>query len=84
MELGAHCKNHNNKAIGICFVGNFDEASVPDQQWKKGVKLVKWLCSRFGIPVSRIYGHRDFANKTCPGTMFDIEKFKADVEAYHL
>ena len=84
MEVGAHCKDHNNKAIGICFVGDFDEASVPEQQWKKGVKLVKWLCSRFGIPVSRIYGHRDFATKTCPGTYFDIEKFKDDVMLYDL
>ena len=83
-EVGAHCKDHNGRAIGICFVGNFDEAPPPEAMWNQGVRLVKWLCFELAIPVRYIFGHRDFANKTCPGTQFDIEKFKADVEAYDL
>lgn len=77
--IGAHTSGENNRSLGICFVGNFDEAPPPEEQWKQGVKLVVWLCKRYGIHPRMIFGHRTFAPKTCPGTMFDVEKFKQDV-----
>lgn len=79
-KTGAHTTGLNSVSIGICFVGNFDDARPPDGQWQQGVKLVSWLCGHYGIPTSEIYGHRDFANKTCPGKMFDLDVFRADVE----
>src|SRR4030042_6986928 len=44
-EDGAHCpqQDMNKKAIGICFVGNFDEGPVPEEQWNAGVILVRSL-----------------------------------------
>lgn len=78
-EVGAHTAGQNSWSIGICFVGNFDDIHPPDGQWQQGLKLVRWLCKEFNIHYSEIYGHRDFANKTCPGTMFDVEKFKEEL-----
>jgi len=82
-ETGAHCKqaNMNRESIGVCFVGNFDEGDVPEEQWQKGVRVVASLCNVLSIPVENIHGHRDFATyKTCPGKNFNIQHFRLDVE----
>ena len=78
---GAHCSQGgmNLHSLGICFVGNFDLISPPTGQWLKGVELVASLCQKYSIPVSRIYGHRDFAPKTCPGKNFSLMTFCMDV-----
>ncbi len=78
-QIGGHTSGHNYDSIGICFVGNFDDQAVPEGQWKAGLKLVRWLCSHYGIVKSAVYGHRNFANKTCPGKLFDIEKFRREL-----
>ena len=80
---GAHCNQGgmNRHSLGICFVGNFDLAPPPEPQWKQGVFLVSNLCKKYIIPVERIHGHREFAPKTCPGNLFDLFAFRADVTA---
>lgn len=78
-KAGAHTTGKNSNSIGICFVGDFDLQPPPQSQWDAGLKLVRWLCQEFTISKALIYGHRDFANKTCPGIMFDVEKFKEDL-----
>lgn len=78
-EAGAHTVGQNNQSIGICFVGNYDEITPPPEMILQGVKLVKWICNHWGISTSEIYGHRSFANKTCPGKLFDVEMFKSMV-----
>jgi hypothetical protein len=78
---GAHCaaKDMNHKAIGICFVGNFDEDPVPEEQWKAGVILVRSLTRLLDIPISFVVPHRNYVNKSCPGNFFNVEKFRKDV-----
>jgi hypothetical protein len=76
---GAHTTGHNSKGIGVCFVGDFDLVQPPIGQWKAGLKLVRWLCKQFSIPHSNIYGHREFAPKTCPGLKFDVNLFKEEL-----
>jgi hypothetical protein len=78
---GAHTSGHNAASLGVCFVGNFDLSPPPSGQWRRGVELVAWLCRAYGLRVNDIYGHRDFANKTCPGKMFDLEMFRSEVLA---
>jgi N-acetylmuramoyl-L-alanine amidase len=78
-ETGAHTAGQNHDSLGVCFVGNFDETPVPDEQWRAGVKLVRGLCTVFGIPASQIYGHREFAPKSCPGKLFDVARFAREV-----
>ena len=79
-RAGAHTSGQNSSSIGVCFVGNFDEGPVPPEQWRQGVKIVKWLCTHYGILPKDIYGHREFSPKTCPGAQFDIEAFRKDVK----
>jgi hypothetical protein len=77
---GAHTKDHNQTSLGVCFVGAFDSEPVPAMQWEKGLALVRWLCRNWGIPVARVFGHREFANKTCPGLLFDLDRFRCELK----
>lgn len=78
-ESGAHTKGQNQGATGICFVGNFDEMAPAYEQWWLGIKLVKSLLDIFDLNISNVYGHRDFADKSCPGKKFSMTKFKEDL-----
>ena len=79
---GAHCKQQgmNRKSLGVCFVGNFDTKKPDPQQWELGVRLCASICKVLNLDVSHIVAHRDYAEyKTCPGRMFDMGMFRADV-----
>jgi hypothetical protein len=78
-QEGAHCVGMNTRAIGICFVGNFDEATPPPDQWKAGVRFVRSLCRNLLIPMVAVVAHRDYAQKSCPGKLFDIGLFRRDL-----
>jgi N-acetylmuramoyl-L-alanine amidase len=68
--IGAHTLGQNADSIGICLHGrhNFTEA-----QFEALRKLVNDLCKQYGIVRnSGIFGHCDFANKSCPN--FDYKK----------
>lgn len=77
---GAHTYGHNQDSIGICFVGNYDIIVPEERMLNLGVKLVVSLCTMFDIEVCNIHGHQHFANKTCPGTLFNLGHFKYDVK----
>jgi hypothetical protein len=81
---GAHCKTPNNWAneegIGICLVGNFNYTSPTAQQMNSLAKLVRFLQNRYGIPKSRIYGHKDTPGArvtACPGRRFPMARLKS-------
>lgn len=77
---GAHTRGANAVGIGICCVGNFDLAPPPEEQFKLAVKLTKSLMKVFKIPRGHVHGHNHFANwKSCPGTLFDMQKFKRSI-----
>jgi N-acetylmuramoyl-L-alanine amidase len=75
--VGCHCKGMNKKAIGVCCMGNYD-ITTPDPEMLKILitRLINPLMALFDIPVEHIKGHRDFANKSCPGEQFDLEGFR--------
>ena len=79
---GAHCRagGRNKDSLGICFVGDFKYHEPHIDQWIKGLKLVDYLLRQFDLTPSNVWGHREFDDrKTCPGLMFDIDKFRNDL-----
>lgn len=76
---GAHCRGHNDTAIGICIVGNFDlDGRKPSQaQLLNLARLTAYLSLRLQIPPNRIHGHRDMdgASTACPGRNFPQKEF---------
>ena len=77
---GAHCQGMNGRSLGVCFVGNFDYAPPPPDQWARGLELVKWLLHQYGLKVSDVEPHRKYAKKTCPGRLFDIGLFRDELK----
>ena len=81
---GAHCKTANNWAnrngVGICLVGNFNRTVPTKQQMQSHLKLIRFLQQRYGIPKSRIYGHKTTPGAgvtECPGRKFPMARLKS-------
>jgi len=67
--IGAHCNGHNANSIGVCYVGGSDSngnaKDTRTQEQKEGlVRLLRELRELY--PSAKIYGHRNFSNKSCP------------------
>ena len=73
---GAHTKGHNHDSLGICVVGNFDAEPPAFEVWNETLRLVRWLLSMYDLTKLDVYGHRDFATKTCPGKRWDMDLFR--------
>lgn len=80
-RVGAHCKGHNSRSIGVCYIGGMDaqnrhpKDTRTDEQKKSLLSLLKHLRRQY--PGAVIHGHRDFANKACPS--FDATAEYADI-----
>ena len=66
---GAHCTGHNADSIGVCYIGGADTDMKPKdtrtEEQKTALRLLlKYLVQKH--PGAKIYGHRDFSNKSCP------------------
>ncbi len=64
---GAHTIGENERSLGICVVGNYDVDPFTPAIEDALHNLLVWLCIVFKIPSGQIYGHCEFASKTCPG-----------------
>ena len=76
---GAHCNvmDMNQKGIGICLVGNFDEERLPPEQFDSLVWLVRQLQIKYHISKQHVLQHRDVKNGThCPGKNFPWSEFR--------
>lgn len=73
--VGCHCSGHNSQSIGVSYVGGCPPRSVKD--WNKKAKDTRTLVQKAALlkllkelkakyPMAKIYGHNDFANKSCP------------------
>lgn len=71
LTRGTHTGGRNLNNVGICLIGRFAKEDEPPTgaQWSSVVSVIQWLCQTYDIAldVEHIYGHRDFANKECPG-----------------
>ena len=50
-----------------CLEGDYREEVPSEVQWEALAMLCAWAADRWGIDVSLIGGHKDFAETTCPG-----------------
>nr|XP_042895180.1 peptidoglycan recognition protein 3 isoform X1 [Parasteatoda tepidariorum] len=67
--VGAHTYNFNSKAIGIAFMGNFDEKEPGSAMLNAARSLIDCgVQKRFITANHEIHGHRDAKCTTCPGT----------------
>lgn len=76
-EPGAHTKGMNTTSLGFCFVGNFDELEPSDRMLEVAAR--RWfvpVMKRHSIGFDALFGHRDFAPKTCPGTLFNMDRLR--------
>ena len=70
-QVGAHCKNHNQHSIGICYEGGLDAAGKPadtrtPEQRSTLYTLLAVLRERY--PRALVVGHRILdPTKGCPG-----------------
>lgn len=72
-KVGAHCKNHNSKSVGICYVGGLDKNKKPKDtrntaQLESMEELCRYLHEKY--PQATFHGHKEFENKACP--CFDV------------
>lgn len=55
----------------VCAEGNFNQQDIPPAQVAALVDVLAWGAVHFGVDVSTIRGHRDWApSTTCPGDLF--------------
>ncbi len=74
---GGHLKSEelNQIAIGICFVGNFNETRPTKRQLAAAIELIAYLRQRIREPIPIFKGHREINPKPteCPGRNFPLE-----------
>lgn len=80
-EVGAHCTGMNDRSIGICLVGDFENQTPTPAQMQALENLVLNIAQRYKIPVENILGHREVtgANTACPGRNFDMKEFRMQI-----
>lgn len=81
-DHGAHCRARgmNHRAIGICFVGNYDADHVPLVMWRYGIMLCRTLIKTFDIPKGNVVGHGEIdGRKSCPGNTFNLNHFRSQL-----
>lgn len=78
---GAHTANANcnRVAIGICLVGDFENADAPtENQIESLVRLIQYLSRKYNIASSNILQHKQVHQKctACPGKNFPFAEVK--------
>ncbi len=67
-KVGWHASKYNINAtsVGICLVGNFDTDTLPSAMNDSLISLLRKLKATYPTMV-KVYAHREFAPKSCPG-----------------
>jgi hypothetical protein len=74
-KRGAHCIGANSRALGLCFIGDFNKAAPTLSQLRTGARDVALWMRIWTIPLGRIYRHDTLNATDCPGSLFDLTKF---------
>jgi len=72
-KVGAHCNEHNDESIGVCFSGNYEtRKTMPAKQLAAGRELLADLRRRY--PKAKVRRHGDFNPTACPGRYFPLNE----------
>lgn len=75
---GAHAGStdpvYNQKGIGICLVGNFENHAPTAAQLTAMKKLVRVLKTSYRVSSKNVIGHRDVRATECPGKLFPMQE----------
>lgn len=66
---GAHCRAHNRRSVGVCYIGGLDRNGHPADTRtpaQRASLLALLTTLRCAFPHASIHGHHDFAPKACP------------------
>ncbi|KAL5273975.1 hypothetical protein ACFFRR_000625 [Megaselia abdita] len=67
--VGAHATNWNSKALGIMFIGNYNNNKPTAAQVSKAKELIAYGVSQGYLSSNYVlYGHRQVGSTECPGT----------------
>lgn len=76
--ISYHVGDSNRKAIGVCFVGNFDTSKPTPLQIEAAYRLIKELHRIIGRKLE-ILGHNQYPGyswKSCPGSQVHMNTFR--------
>lgn len=76
-QVGAHCTNHNQNTIGICYVGGMasDGKTSKDTRTVAQVAALRTLVKSLKVcfpTIKKVSGHYMYSSKPCP--CFDVAK----------
>lgn len=78
-EIGAHAQGHNQRSLGICYIGGVDADGVAkDTRTIAQKEAMRTIISALKVkyPNVDVYGHNEIAHKDCP--CFPARKEYAD------
>ena len=82
---GAHLSvrniDRNFRGIGICLIGDYEKAQVPEAQLQAAILLTRDLMQRFGISSENVtlHGRTSGESTLCPGKNFPRDRFNKAV-----
>ena len=81
-QEGAHTYGQNKTSIGICCVGNFDKDIPPQSLYDFLAKNIVDVVFKYYNSKMTIHGHNEYADKSCPGRNFDLDRVRKSIENY--
>jgi len=78
---GVHARGYNVGSIGICLVGNFEDAAPTEAQMDALVGLVCCLMDLCGLAPGDVRLHGELMATACPGRRFPTAAFRAALAA---
>ena len=90
-KVGAHAKGHNAHSIGVSYIADFGggpgERPPLDNPatyagLKAGQQIVAALCDRFELEPEDVLFHSQVSDKTCPGTLMNLDEYREAVRGF--
>lgn len=91
-SVGAHIRGGNLNSLGVCWVGNGNDAPPSAAQWRSLQLLCGYWGRWYDICVDHVVGHREWhrvpgadpTHKTCPGQLFDLSRFRHELRIFRV